>query len=56
MDWMKVKRVLVTAARQPIGRTAQPEEIAALLIYLASAESSYTTGVAHMIDGGWTNT
>ncbi|WP_128516241.1 SDR family oxidoreductase [Tabrizicola thermarum] len=42
-------------ARQPIGRIGQPEEIAALVVYLASDESSYTTGVAHVIDGGWTN-
>ncbi len=43
-------------ARQPIGRIAQADEIAALVIYLASNESSYTTGVAHVIDGGWSNT
>ena len=43
------------AARQPIGRMARAEEIAALVIYLASDESSYTTGVAHVIDGGWAN-
>ncbi len=43
-------------ARQPIGRIGTPEEIAALVLYLASDESSYTTGVAHVIDGGWTNT
>ena len=42
-------------ARQPIGRIGKPEEIAALVVYLASDESSYTTGVAHLIDGGWTN-
>lgn len=42
-------------ARQPIGRIAKAEEIAALVVYLASDESSYTTGVAHAIDGGWTN-
>lgn len=41
--------------RQPIGRIGQPEEIAALVVYLASDESSYTTGVAHVIDGGWAN-
>ncbi len=43
-------------ARQPIGRIGKAEEIAALVVYLASDESSYTTGVAHLIDGGWTNT
>lgn len=42
-------------ARQPIGRIARAEEIAALVVYLASDESSYTTGVAHVIDGGWAN-
>ncbi len=43
-------------ARQPIGRIGKSEEIAALVVYLASDESSYTTGVAHVIDGGWSNT
>jgi len=43
-------------ARQPIGRIGKPEEIANLVVYLASDESSYTTGVAHVIDGGWANT
>ena len=42
-------------ARQPIGRIGKAEEIAALVVYLASDESSYTTGVAHVIDGGWSN-
>lgn len=43
------------AARQPMGRIATAEEIAALVVYLASEESSFTTGVAHVIDGGWSN-
>ncbi|WP_210526733.1 SDR family oxidoreductase [Rubellimicrobium arenae] len=42
-------------ARQPMGRIGRPEEIAALVVYLASDESSYTTGQAHVIDGGWAN-
>ena len=41
-------------ARQPIGRIGTPEEIAALAVYLASDESTYTTGVAWSIDGGMT--
>ncbi len=43
-------------ARQPIGRIGKAEEIAALAVYLASDESAYTTGAAHIIDGGWSNT
>ena len=42
-------------ARQPMGRIGKVEEIAALAVYLASDESTYTTGVAHVIDGGWSN-
>ena len=40
-------------ARQPIGRLGRAEEISALVTYLASDESAYTTGQAHVIDGGW---
>lgn len=40
-------------ARQPMGRLAGPEEIAKLAIYLASDESQFVTGRAHLIDGGW---
>jgi 2-keto-3-deoxy-L-fuconate dehydrogenase len=41
-------------SRQPMGRLGTPEEIALLAVYLASDESAFTTGVAHVIDGGWT--
>ena len=41
-------------ARQPMGRLGKAEEIAALALYLASDESSFTTGQIHVIDGGWT--
>ena len=40
-------------ARQPMGRIGTAEEIAALAVYLASDESAFTTGQAHIIDGGW---
>jgi 2-keto-3-deoxy-L-fuconate dehydrogenase len=39
--------------RQPMGRLGTPEEIAALAGYLASDESSYTTGQVHLADGGF---
>ena len=41
-------------ARQPMGRLGTAEDIALLAVYLASNESAFTTGVAHIIDGGWT--
>lgn len=43
-------------ARQPMGRLGTPEEIANLVVFLASDESSLITGSAISIDGGWTNT
>ena len=43
------------ASRQPMGRLGRPEEIAALVVYLCSDESSCTSGQIHVIDGGWSN-
>lgn len=37
---------------QPIGRMAEPEEVAALALYLCSDEASFITGQAYPIDGG----
>ncbi|MFL9844269.1 SDR family NAD(P)-dependent oxidoreductase [Flavobacterium rhizosphaerae] len=39
---------------QPIGRMAQPEEIASLVLYLCSDEARFITGVDYPIDGGFT--
>ena len=39
--------------RQPMGRLGTAEEIAWLAVYLASDESSYTTGQVHLADGGF---
>ncbi|MEA2940135.1 MAG: 2-keto-3-deoxy-L-fuconate dehydrogenase [Bradyrhizobium sp.] len=41
-------------SRLPLGRLGTAEEIGSLAVYLASDESAFTTGVAHIIDGGWT--
>lgn len=41
-------------SRQPMGRLGTADEVAQLALYLASDESSFTTGVAHIVDGGWT--
>jgi NAD(P)-dependent dehydrogenase (short-subunit alcohol dehydrogenase family) len=39
--------------RQPTGRFGSADEIAALAVYLASDESTFTTGTVNVIDGGW---
>jgi 2-keto-3-deoxy-L-fuconate dehydrogenase len=48
-DYEKTRAAFI--ARQPIGRVGRPEEIAELVLYLAT--STYTTGQIHIIDGGW---
>ena len=40
-------------ARQKMGRLASADEIAALVVYLASDESAFVTAQALVIDGGW---
>jgi len=40
--------------RTPMGRWGQPEELAGLVIFLASRASDFITGQTIFIDGGWT--
>jgi 2-keto-3-deoxy-L-fuconate dehydrogenase len=41
-------------ARQPLGRLGTPEEVAAVAVHLAGDESAFTTGIAYVVDGGFT--
>jgi NAD(P)-dependent dehydrogenase (short-subunit alcohol dehydrogenase family) len=47
--WMQA-----TLKRYPLGRFGRPEEIAAAILYLASDEAGFVTGVALPVDGGYT--
>ena len=40
--------------RHPMGRIGQPEEVAKAALFLASSDSSFTTGSLLFVDGGWT--
>lgn len=53
-DYEEARKAFV--ARQPMGRIGTAEEIAHLAVYLGSDESAFTTGQAHIIDGGWAAT
>jgi NAD(P)-dependent dehydrogenase (short-subunit alcohol dehydrogenase family) len=41
-------------SRSPLGRYASPEEVAELMLFLASDDARFVTGAVHMIDGGRT--
>lgn len=60
-DWLaeyseeeRNKMLEMLKGMHPLGRYSQPEEMAYGVLYLASEEASFVTGVALPIDGGWT--
>ena len=52
LDGLPQSTVDYMVSRIPMGRTGRPEEVAALVHYLASAEASFTTGQTYDISGG----
>ena len=52
LDGLPQATVDYMVSRIPMGRTGRPEEVAALVHYLASAEASFTTGQCYDISGG----
>lgn len=57
-EGIEAKEYLDRIAREhaPIGRFAEPEEIAELYVFLASEKGSYVVGSDYLIDGGWLKT
>jgi 2-keto-3-deoxy-L-fuconate dehydrogenase len=51
-DRVEARRMFI--ARQPMGRLAKPEEIAPLVVFLASDEAAFVTGNVYSCDGGMT--
>ena len=51
-DPVEARRMFV--ARQPMGRLAKAEEIAPVVVFLASDESAFATGNVYSVDGGMT--
>ena len=52
LDGLPQTTVDYMVSRIPMGRTGKPEEVAALVHYLASADASFTTGQCYDISGG----
>ena len=54
-DMMDDRKLLAKfAERIPLGRVCEPEEVAALIAFLASDDASYVTGIILTVDGGLT--
>jgi cyclopentanol dehydrogenase len=48
------ERIRMLEDKIPLKRRGKPEEVAYCVLYLASDESSFTTGTEFVIDGGFT--
>ena len=52
--WTDKERLKFLEDRHPMGRLGDPIEVAYTCLYLSSDESSYVTGIALPVDGGYT--
>lgn len=54
LDGLDAETRRVLTERHALGRMGRPEEVAAAVVFLASAEASFVTGSSLMVDGGYT--
>ena len=52
LDGMEPERVEFLTSRIPMGRLGQPEEVAAMILFIVSDESTFTTGACFDVSGG----
>jgi len=52
VDFDTVRRQAVEAMKIPLGRDGRSEEVAHLVLFLASDRASYITGSQYVVDGG----
>jgi 3-oxoacyl-[acyl-carrier protein] reductase len=52
LDQLNQEQINMMLSKIPLGRTGKPEEVAALVHFLASGECSFTTGQCYDISGG----
>lgn len=54
LDFLSEEEKTYIRSLHPMGRLAQPEEIAKAVVFLASGDSSFVTGSNLLVDGGYT--
>jgi NAD(P)-dependent dehydrogenase (short-subunit alcohol dehydrogenase family) len=54
LNSLPAERIAQVAAKHPIGRLGEPEDVANLIVFLLSPAAGFITGSYHLVDGGFT--